>query len=63
MIRTKLAKRVLTKKEQKHLSENGVHSMASFLETRKYQMELQKVSGGKEPCFECKTIAIKLGID
>ena len=63
MICTKLAKKVLTKKEQRHLSENGVHSMASFLKTREYQIELQRVNGSRDLCFECRTIALKLGVE
>ena len=30
MIRTKLAKKVLTKKEQKHLTASGINSMAAM---------------------------------
>ena len=60
MIRTKLAKKVLTKKEQRHLSENGINSMTQFLKTREYQIEL-KAETGVEPCFECKRIARELG--
>ena len=60
MICTKLAKKVLTKKEQRHLSENGINSMTQFLKTREYQIEL-KAESGLESCFECNHIAQKLG--
>ena len=54
MIRTKLAKRMLTKKEQKHLTEAAINSMA----TLKRQIDFMK--DDKFACFECKHIAAKL---
>ena len=70
MICTTLAKKMLTKKEQKHLSEIGIYSMASFLRTRKEQIKMQEKSrtrghspGIAEPCFVCLRIAQKLGIE
>ena len=70
MIRTKLAKKVLTKKEQKHLSEMGINSMSVFLITRKDQIKMRAEGDAKghtpgiaEPCFECKEIARKLGVE
>lgn len=63
MLRTKLALKVLTKAEQKHLTiDANVHSMASFLSTREYQLKHVK-DGGYEPCYECKHIAFKLGVN
>ena len=70
MICTKLAKKMLTKKEQKHLSEVGIYSMVSFLRTRKEQIKMAEKSrikghppGIAVPCFECLRIAQKLGIE
>ena len=62
MIKTKLAKKVLTKAEQRHLTEDAnVHSMAAFLRTIEQQREWDK---GKDTrtCFECSIIARKLGV-
>ena len=55
MLRTKLAKKVLTKKEQKHLTESGINSML----TMKRQIEYMK-ENTDFPCYECKHIARKL---
>lgn len=55
-IRTKLAKKLLTKKEQAHLTEGGINSMKSL----RSQIEFLKETGCK--CFECKHIAAKLGV-
>lgn len=57
MLRTKLAKKVLTKKEQKHLSKDAnIHSMAVMRE----QVDFMK----RHPpgCFECRHIARKLNL-
>ena len=63
MIRTKLAKKVLTKKDQRHLTEDaGIRSMTAFERTRKIQGEM-RLSDGREPCFHCRSIALKLGIE
>lgn len=62
MIWTKLAKKVLTKAEQKHLTEVGVNSMEAFRKCREYQIKI-KGKSKRETCFECRTIAIKLGIE
>ena len=56
MIRTKLAKKVLTKKEQRHLTEANIHSMAAM----KRQVEFQRNTDF--PCFECRHIASKLDL-
>lgn len=65
MLRTKLAKKVLTKKEQQHLTKAAdVHSMATFLEVRKYQKENEgKENNPWETCQECLQIARKLGLE
>jgi len=63
MIRTKLALKVLTKKEQKHLTKDaGVDSMAAFVRTRDYHKKWKKETGD-EPCYDCRHIAIKLGLE
>lgn len=62
MIRTKLAKKVLTKKEQRHLTESGITSM----KTMQVQIDFQKEKNPEHPgmiCWECWFIAQKLGID
>jgi len=61
MLRTKTAKKVLTKKEQRHLTEMGIHTMAAM----KRQVAFMKTDEGKPGtfhCWECKTIARKLGL-
>lgn len=66
MIRTKVAKEILTKAEQRHLTEIGVHSMASFRSTREHQLAMEEAE--KEAgryyvaCFECRRVARKLGL-
>lgn len=71
MIRTKLAMKKLTKKEQRHLtSDANVHSMKAFVRSRKAQVEKREIDlaigtpiGIAEPCFECSHIARKLDIE
>ena len=61
MIHTKLAKKVLTKKEQKHLTEFGMNSMASL----EKQIKWMKVANPKLPgsiCWTCWGIGRKLGL-
>jgi hypothetical protein len=58
-IHAKLAKKVLTKAEQKHLTESGINSMAKM----KNQIEFMKKHNPKNPsqmCFDCWKIARKL---
>ena len=55
-INTKKAKKVLTKAEQKHLTQDaGIRSMDAM----RRQVEFMK--GDEFACFECKMIARKLG--
>ena len=56
-LRTKKASRVLTKEQQKHLTEVGVNSMAAFAESREWQREHD------DPCIECRFIEIRLEAD
>jgi hypothetical protein len=59
MINTKLAKKVLTKQEQKHLTECGIKNMAGL--HRQVRLMKQQSTGGI-PCFDCKHISVKLGV-
>lgn len=61
-IRTKKAKKVLTKAEQQHLTEMNVHSFREFREAREHQIK-KTTQGMAEACWECKGIARKLGIE
>jgi hypothetical protein len=58
---TKPYKHKLTKKELKHLKDNGMVSMYWIERTVKTQAKSRK-SMVHEPCFECKGIAGKLGL-
>ena len=62
MICTKLAKKVLTKKEQRHLTEANIRGMEVFRRSRATQKEWEKTSK-LETCSECRHIAVKLGIE
>ena len=56
----------LTKAELIHVIEECLvnDALHEFKKTRKAQKEFQKLSVTKrETCFECRTIAIKLGIE
>lgn len=62
MIRTKLAMKVLTKAEQRHLTKTAnIHSMAALQRQVKFMLRNEK----KHPssaCFDCWHIATKLGM-
>lgn len=59
MIRTKLAMKILTKKDQTHLTDDaGVISMEKFIKCRTWQRKQEA-----EPCWHCAEIARKLGIE
>ena len=71
MIQTKLAKRVLSKKEQLHLTACGINSMEKLIRTVKSQeqaqLDAEKKHGPDIPfflcrCTGCHDIAGKLGI-
>ncbi len=59
MLRTKLAKKVLSKKEQKHLTEGNIHSLAAM----KRQVEFNRGKDHITGCVECHIIATKLGLE
>jgi len=62
MIRTKLAKKVLTQSEQRHLSIHArVTSIAAMLRQVK-MMKIQNVERPGSECWECWNIAKKLGL-
>ena len=51
----------LTKKELKHIKETTTTpTLAHFKTNRKHH---NAEPGGKEPCYECRHIAIKLGLE
>jgi len=52
MIRTKLAKKVLTKKEQRHLTDSGINSMRAMKEQIEYMRKLNPKSPG-HVCWDC----------
>ncbi len=54
----------LTKKEMKHVKESivGRPTLAAIKSNRKFQREMLD-SSGYEPCWACKFIAVKLGIE
>ena len=60
----------LTKKELKHMKENNCGTLKAFAWLRSCQREhrIDAIEKGfspgiAEPCFECKHIAMKLGIE
>jgi len=61
MLTTKLAKKKLTKKEQKHLSEVGIHSMAAFERQIAFMRKTNPDSPGSI-CWDCWSIGRKLGL-
>ncbi len=54
-------KKKLLKKELKHLQEMGITTLAQLKETRKFQIE-QKDRTNRESCWDCRSIAEKLGL-
>lgn len=56
MLRTKQAMKLLTKKEQAHLTASGINSVTAM--TR--QAKAMKDKTLQAVCFECKCIAMKL---
>ena len=62
MIHTKLAKKVLKKREQQHLTEVNINSMASL----QIQVDFMKKDKPDDPgsvCRDCWHIARKLGLE
>lgn len=52
----------LTKSELKHLREMGVTTLAGANRNAEHQANLRKNPDMLEPCFECRSINIKLGL-
>lgn len=50
----------LSKKELKHLHENGMKTLHDIKETRRQQHILD---ASREVCWECRSIALKLGVE
>ena len=56
--------KTLTKKEKRHLRVvAGVRSLAEFGATAAEQAQMRRVEPRVEPCFACKAIARKLGLE
>ena len=62
----------LTKKEKKHLKESGITTLKVFKSNREFQKEAlvkniqdrkEYMPGLMEPCWECKMIARRLGLE
>lgn len=62
----------LTKKEKKHLKEQGISTLSHFKSVREAQKQTlvhsiktrkEYVPGIMEPCWECKMIARRLGLE
>lgn len=57
----------LTISELKHLAEvsdNGRPTLAGLKRNRIYQLELKQIHNlPQDPCYECRTIARKLGLE
>jgi len=54
----------LTAAEKKHLEEVAdCRTLAAFKETAKHQKIYRDQIGSIEPCYTCKHIAIKLGLE
>ena len=56
----------LTKEEKKHLKEQEITTLRDFKKTAKSQAEMrrEKIYGFTcEPCWNCKMIARKLGLE
>ena len=58
MLRTKKAKKILTKREQRHLTESGIKSFEGL----KRQAEIMAGKKPFEVCLDCKSIATKMGL-
>ena len=58
---TKPYKHKLTKKDKKHLKEFGITNYAGIVRQMKRLIKDRKTTPF-EPCFECKSIAGKLGL-
>lgn len=55
MLTTKLARKVLSKANQQHLTDNLINSMEKFEDARKHQKKIEGLS-----CHQCEHIERKL---
>lgn len=53
----------LTKKELKHLRENGILTLSGMERNAEAQAKMRREEDSPEPCFECWSISQKLGFD
>jgi len=53
----------LTKKELEHVRKWAGGTLASIRKTRIAQAVDKEVRGGQEPCWDCRVIAKKLGLE
>ena len=66
MIKNRIAKKLLTKAEQDHLTEMGINSMAAMKRQSEFiKKDLAREKETGTPCFtcwKCRDIANKLGL-
>jgi len=53
----------LTQKELKHLHAQGITTLRGLRETREHQRAMKAACATVEPCFDCLSIARKLGLE
>jgi hypothetical protein len=56
----------LTRPEQKHLREMGIYSLKAMRLNRETQVKMKEYGDPEvkiEPCWECRRIAVKLGLE
>jgi hypothetical protein len=56
-------RKYLLKEELKHLKEINVRTKKDFIETNEAHNKRRIGAGALEPCYQCKTIANKLGLN
>jgi hypothetical protein len=56
-------RKYLVKSELNHLKEVHVRTKKDFVELNEEHNKRRNVAGALEPCYQCKTIANKLGLD
>ncbi len=54
--------RVLTKAEITHLKDTASITKKAFISNNAHQNNMRNEAGAHEPCYQCKTIALKLGL-
>jgi hypothetical protein len=52
----------LTKKEKKHLKEQEIATLRDFKSLAEKQKDMRLRNSDIEPCWDCKSIARKLGL-